>query len=155
MAIEIERKYLVDKEKLMRVLKARQGKNIIQGYLNLDPSRSVRVRVKNNTAFLTIKGKSDGISRQEFEYEIPTEEANEMMKLCTHEPIIKKRYEIKQGNHIWEVDVFEGANDGLVLAEIELTSEQEAFVLPEWILEDVSEKKEYYNLYLYQNPFKK
>lgn len=153
MGFEIERKYLVEKLQIDRIIKERKGADIVQGYLNLDPARSLRVRLKNQKAFITIKGKSDGIKRVEFEYEIPFEEGVEMMKLSTHDPIIKKRYEILHEGFVWEVDIFEGENKGLIVAEIELPNEQTHFSKPVWIKEEVSEDDRYYNLALYQNPY--
>lgn len=153
MGFEIERKYLVDSELIRSVIENVNGESIAQGYLNLDIERAVRIRLKNESAFLTIKGKSEGIKRVEFEYEIPFEEGKELITLSTHSPIIKTRYEIKAGDFVWEIDVFEGANEGLIVAEIELPDEDSKFEIPNWITEEVSDDDRYYNLALYQNPF--
>lgn len=153
MGFEIERKYLVDKAELADIISNEKGASIVQGYLNLDPERSVRVRLKNQQGFITIKGKTQGIKRVEFEYEIPFSEGEELLKLSTHTPIIKTRYEILYKTFIWEVDVFEGKNSGLVIAEIELPDENTRFDLPHWIQKEVSDDIRYYNLALYQDPF--
>ena len=123
MALEIERKYLIDLEKIGTL---ENGIRIKQGYLSTNKDSVVRVRVKNDKAYLTIKGSNSGIVRLEFEYEIPLNEANEMLeKLCQKPVIDKTRYIINHENHTWEVDVFYGDNDGLVVAEVELSSEDE------------------------------
>jgi adenylate cyclase len=153
MGFEIERKYLVDMAQLSSIISEIKSASIVQGYLNLDPERSVRVRLKNKKAFITIKGKTDGIKRVEFEYEIPFSEGEELLKLSTHAPIIKTRYEVLYKNFVWEVDVFDGENNGLIVAEIELPDEKTKFDLPNWAKEEVSDDIRYYNLALYQNPF--
>ncbi|MGB2446020.1 MAG: CYTH domain-containing protein, partial [Schleiferiaceae bacterium] len=113
----------------------------------------VRIRTSDQSAFLTIKGKTTGISRVEFEYEVPMEEALELIKLSANAPIEKTRHIVKSDGHVWEIDVFEGANHGLVLAEVELQSEDEQIVLPSWIGIEVSDDPRYFNSYLSQNPF--
>jgi len=142
--LEIERKFLVNDALWEQVSKPNPAK-IIQGYLSSNPECTVRVRVKNQNAFLTIKGKNKGIVRSEFEYEIPVEEAKEMLQTLTNKSIEKDRYAIPIGRHIWEVDVFHGKLKGLILAEIELTSEYEKFEIPNWIEKEVSDDPYYYN----------
>ena len=149
MFLEIERKFLVSGF-------ASEGlrcKKMKQAYLAKDGA-TVRVRIADNKAFLTIKGKTEGFSRAEFEYEIPMEDANAMMELAIYPPVIKTRYYTEVGGKTWEVDVFEGENEGLVMAEIELKSENEEFTLPEWAAEEVTGDKRYYNAYLAKMPYK-
>lgn len=142
--MEIERKFTVNIEKWAEVVKP-QPISIAQSYLSSSPECTVRVRWKGDTAYLTIKGKTAGISRSEFEYEVPVSEAKEMMNTLSTKTLSKLRYEINVGNHLWEVDVFEGKLAGLIIAEIELSSEDEQFELPEWVIEDVSHDAQYYN----------
>lgn len=142
--MEIERKFLVDHEKWMMVEKP-EPKHIVQAYIMNLPEKTLRVRTKGNKGFLTIKGKTVGISRSEFEYEIPLDDAKQLIHQFTDKQLSKDRYEIKVGDHLWEVDEFHGKLEGLILAEIELSSEDETFELPFWILEDVSLDPEYYN----------
>ena len=144
MTLEIERKFTVNIEKWAEVIKP-QPISIAQSYLSSSPECTVRVRLKGEKAYLTIKGKTNGISRSEFEYEVPVDEATEMMNTLSSKTLSKKRYEINVRNHLWEVDVFEGKLAGLIIAEIELTSEDEVFELPEWVIEDVSHDAQYYN----------
>jgi len=152
--IEIERKFLTtsDAFKVEAFAKTR----ITQGYLSAVPERTVRVRIKGNKGFLTIKGASNesGLSRFEWEKEIPVEEANELLKLCEKGIIDKTRFEVKKGNHIFEIDAFYGENEGLIVAEIELDSETETFEKPVWLGKEVTNDKRYYNSYLSQHPFK-
>lgn len=152
MAIEIERKFLVDKSLWQEVTKG-QGHKIVQAYISLDPERTVRVRIKGNKGYLTIKGKSEGISRIEHEYEIPKDDVIQMINEFNLSAIDKVRYEIHLGKHIWEVDEFHGANEGLIVAEIELNSEQEEFEKPNWITQDVSDDIRYFNSQLMTNPY--
>ncbi len=149
---EIERKFLL---KTTDFLKDKAGKRITQGYLTTDPERTVRVRVKGDQGFLTIKGKSNdtGLSRYEWEKEITLQEAEELLQICLSGVIDKTRYEIKIEQHTWEIDIFHGDNKGLTLAEIELQSEEELFSLPGWIDKEVTGDKRYYNSYLSKNPF--
>jgi adenylate cyclase len=142
--MEIERKFTVDIEKWAKVIKP-QPISIAQSYLSSSPECTVRVRLKGDKAYLTIKGKTSGISRSEFEYEVPVSEAKEMINTLSSKTLSKKRYEINVGNHLWEIDVFEGNLAGLIIAEIELSSEDEQFELPEWVIEDVSHDTQYYN----------
>ncbi len=152
MALEIERKYLIDLEKIGTL---ENGIRIKQGYLSTNKDAVVRVRVKNDKAYLTIKGSNSGIARLEFEYEIPLNEANEMLeKLCQKPVIDKTRYLIKHDIHTWEVDIFYGDNEGLVVAEVELSSEDEHINLPIWVKEEVSHDDRYFNSNLMKLPFK-
>lgn len=147
---EIERKFLVDIEKWNP-----QGKGIkiTQGYLSVDSERTVRVRIANEKSFLTIKGKSIGISRTELEYEIPLDDAGILMQMCLDIPIEKIRYKDKVNGLLWEVDAFEGENRGLVLAEIELENEEQEVELPAWILEEVSHDHRFFNSWLSKHPY--
>jgi adenylate cyclase len=152
--IEIERKFLVTSEAFKT--EAFTQNRIAQGYLSSVPDRTVRVRIKGNKGFLTIKGNSNesGLSRFEWEKEIPVDEAQELLKLCEKGVIDKTRYEVKIGRHIFEVDEFYGENEGLIMAEIELKSETETFEKPDWLGEEVTNDNRYYNSYLSQNPYK-
>lgn len=151
--IEIERKFLVLSDAFK--LAAANKNQIAQGYLCSDPERTVRIRVKNNQGFITIKGISSasGLSRMEWEKEIDVEEAKALLSLCEKGVIEKMRYEIPIGKHMFEVDVFEGENKGLVMAEIELESETETFPTPDWLGEEVTNDKRYYNSYLFNKPY--
>jgi CYTH domain-containing protein len=152
--IEIERKFLVTSTTFLDEFCAKN--RIVQGYLSSVPERTVRVRIKGDKGFLTIKGKSSdsGMSRMEWEKEIALEEAEQLLRLCEAGVIDKIRYEIPVGKHLYEVDVFSGENDGLILAEIELESENEAFEKPNWLGKEVTNDNRYYNAYLSQKPFK-
>lgn len=152
--VEIERKFLVKSEDFKEQAFAQN--KIAQGYLSSVPERTVRVRIKGEKGFITIKGISQqgGMSRFEWENEIPLDEAQELLKLCEKGKIEKTRFEIKSGKHIIEVDEFYGENEGLIMAEIELTSEEETFERPEWLGEEVTNDTRYYNAYLSKNPFK-
>jgi len=150
MPLEIERKFLVDTRKWKPTF---EGTRLVQAYLSIDPNPTVRVRIAGIKAFLTIKGRSKTISRPEFEYEIPVNEAQEMMKLAISYPVEKIRYKIMHEGFLWEVDVFSGKNEGLVVAELELESENQVFPRPYWLLEEVSGDRRYYNSYLSQHPF--
>jgi len=150
MAVEIERKFLVNNTQFLLGLKGTEFK---QGYLNREGA-TVRVRVAGDQAFLTIKGKTEGISRAEFEYPIPVNDAEAMLAtLCALAPIEKTRYLINHSNKCWEVDVFHGVNKGLIVAEVELHSEDEALVLPEWVGAEVSHEARYFNSQLASHPF--
>jgi CYTH domain-containing protein len=153
MAVEIERKFLVKGEFISQ---ASNKLHIIQAYLSLDKARTVRVRIQNQKAFLTIKGNGNtsGLSRFEWEKEIDLDDAKSLLKLALGNPIEKIRYIIPVGKHHFEVDVFSGENKGLVLAEVELNSEDEAFEKPDWLGEEVSGDPRYYNANLVLNPFK-
>ncbi|WP_298303484.1 CYTH domain-containing protein [Flavobacterium sp.] len=152
--IEIERKYLVTSLEFLNEYSIKN--EIAQGYLNSNPERTVRIRIKGNKGFITIKGigSESGVSRFEWEKEIEIEEAKSLLKLCERGVIEKTRYEVKSGKHIIEIDVFHGENDGLILAEIELENENEAILKPNWLGTEVTNDERYYNAYLSQNPFK-
>lgn len=141
---EIERKYLVNDE-IHSLLANLNPKKIQQGYLAETEKGVVRVRTKGDKGFLTVKSANKGISREEFEYEIPKEDAERLLQLFCSVYISKDRYTINYGQHVWEVDVFGGKLDGLIVAEIELSSENEAFELPVWIGKEVSDDTRYYN----------
>lgn len=147
MATEIEYKFLVDEDK-WNVVKKPEPSLIVQAYIHNSKELTLRVRIKGNQGFLTIKGATVGVTRTEFEYEIPISDAEEMISQFSEKHIRKLRYEIPMGNHTWEVDVFEGKLSGLILAEIELKSENEAFQKPNWVGENVSTDEEYYNAVL-------
>lgn len=151
MATEIERKFLL-KYIPIEGMNPDNGVAYIQGYLNTDKNKTVRVRIAGNDAFLTIKGTTSGISRQEFEYKIPLNDAQEMISMCD-DPIIKVRWKIPYGGLIWEVDQFCGSNTGLILAEVELTTEDQVFENPPWIGQEVSNDPRYYNSNLATNPY--
>jgi adenylate cyclase len=153
--IEIERKFLVLNTDF--VSESFSKKRIVQGYLNSNPERTVRVRIKGNQGFLTIKGigNSSGVSRFEWEKEIGLTEAESLLLLCESGVIDKFRYEVLVGKHTFEVDIFEGSNYGLVVAEVELKSENELFKKPTWLGTEVTGEKKYYNAALSQFPFEK
>lgn len=153
MDIEIERKYLVHKEKWAKLDKPK-GIFFRQGYLLPDPQKTIRVRLTEKTGFLTIKGLSVKASRPEFEYEIPKDEAKELLDAFAITEIEKTRYEITFNNKLWEVDEFSGDNKGLIIAEIELKSETEQFDLPIWVGAEVTDDGRYYNSNLSLHPFK-
>ncbi|MFV5687546.1 CYTH domain-containing protein [Flavobacterium sp. ZT3R25] len=152
--IEIERKFLVKDNSFKTTAFAEN--HIAQGYLSSVPQRTVRVRIKGEKGFLTIKGISNesGLSRFEWEKEIPVEEAKALLLLCEKGVIDKTRFEVRSGNHVYEIDVFYGDNEGLIIAEIELGSETETFEKPSWLDEEVTDDKRYYNSYLSNNPYK-
>ncbi len=153
MAQEIERKFLVAGDFKKDAFKATR---ITQGYLCSVPERTVRVRVKGEKGYITIKGigSASGASRFEWEKEIPVEEVKQLLEICEPGVIDKTRYLVKSGEHTFEVDEFYGDNDGLVVAEVELHSEDEAFVKPEWLGEEVTGDAKYYNSMLMKNPYK-
>ena len=142
--MEIERKFLVKKQ-LWEAFEKPSPNRIVQAYLLNSAEKTVRIRIKGTKGYLTIKGPTHGISRAEFEYEIPLKDADELISTFAEKVIEKFRYEISYKNHLWEVDVFTGKLDGLYLAEIELNSEDEHFELPEWLGEEVSTDPNYYN----------
>lgn len=150
--MEIERKFLVLNDEYKKLGLSQM---IVQGYLNSDKNRTVRVRIQDSTAKLTIKSSTVGISREEFEYEIPVSEARIMLNDICEKPIIEKtRYTINFQGSIWEVDEFSGDNKGLIVAEIELDSPNSQFNKPEWIGEEVSYDPKYFNSSLIKFPFK-
>jgi adenylate cyclase len=153
--IEIERKFLVNSEAFKT--EALTQNRIAQGYLSSVASRTVRVRIKGNKGFLTIKGASNetGLSRFEWEKEILLHEAQALLELCEEGVIDKTRFEVKMGKHTIEIDEFYGENQGLMLAEIELNSETEDFEKPTWLGKEVTQDHRYYNSYLSKNPFLK
>lgn len=152
--IEIERKFLVKNYSFKKEAFAKN--HIAQGYLSSVPERTVRVRIKGEKGFLTIKGASNdsGLSRFEWEKEIPVSEAKSLLLLCEKGVIDKTRFEIKKGNHVFEVDEFYNDNEGLIVAEIELDSESDTFEKPDWLGKEVTGDIRYYNAYLSKNPFK-
>lgn len=151
---EIERKFLVLSDDFKTA--AVTSNRIVQGYLNSNPERTVRVRIKGNKGFLTIKGKGNesGTTRLEWEKEIALTDAEQLLPLCEKGIIDKIRYEVPLGKHIYEIDVFSGDNDGLIVAEIELSSEDEPFEKPIWLGKEVTGEEKYYNAYLSNHPFK-
>ena len=152
--VEIERKFLVTNRDF--ISESSENFRIVQGYLNSNPERTVRVRIKGDKGFLTIKGKGNdsGMSRFEWEKEIAISEAEALLPLCEKGTIDKIRYNVMQENHLFEVDVFFGENEGLIVAEIELQSENESFEKPNWLGEEVTSDERYYNAYLSNHPFK-
>ena len=150
--IEIERKFLLKNNKW----KAKaEGRTLIkQGYLNTDKERTVRVRVRDDKAYLTIKGKTQGMSRLEYEYPIPVKDALALLEICERPIIEKARYLVKIGKLIWEIDIFSGDNAGLALAEVELTDENQKISIPRWIGAEVTGDPRYYNSSLVKLPFK-
>lgn len=151
MATEIERKFLLANDSWRE---GARGQRYRQGYLSLEKERVVRVRTVEDTGYLTIKGAIHGISRPEFEYPIPVDDAEIMLESLCYAPIIDKtRYRIRHGAHVFEVDEFHGANAGLVVAEVELGSEDEAFDRPEWLGEEVTEDWRYANANLIKHPY--
>jgi adenylate cyclase len=151
---EIERKFLVSSNAFLSESTA--SYRIVQGYLNTAPERTVRIRIKGTKGYITIKGKGNasGTTRFEWEKEITLLEAEQLLLLCEEGVIDKIRYEIPVGNHCFEVDVFAGVNQGLIVAEIELQAENEAFEKPNWLGNEVTGQERYYNAYLSVTPFK-
>jgi len=152
MALEIERKFLVDREKWNQENK---GKGCLykQGYILTDPEKTIRVRLTDTDGYLTIKGMTHGSVRQEFEYLIPPEEAMELLHNFASNLVEKVRYKVQLGGKTWEVDEFMGANEGLLVAEIELVYENEPFEQPVWLGKEVTNDSRYYNSNLAQHPF--
>ncbi len=150
MGYEIERKFLITGSKWRSL---GEKKKYRQGYLSNCNQQTVRVRTVEDKGYLTIKGKSSGISRKEFEYEIPLQDAVELLKMCQETPIEKYRYIITFENFTWEVDEFLKDNKGLIVAEIELEQEDQLFTKPDWIGEEISHESKYYNAQLAQNPY--
>lgn len=152
--IEIERKFLVNSSLFKQ--EAFRSTRIIQGFLNTDKERTVRIRLKGEVGFITVKGtsSSNGLSRFEWEKQITKEDAESLLKLCEPGIIDKTRFEIKVGKHTFEVDEFYGENDGLVVAEVELGAETELFTKPNWLGEEVTGNIKYYNSQLSKQPFK-
>lgn len=150
MAAEIERKFLVKEGWRPQA----NGVRIAQGYLSTVPERTVRVRIKGEKGYLTVKGRNAGIRRAEYEYEIPLADAEAMLALCEQPLIEKRRYLVPYEGYTWEVDVFAGANEGLVVAEIELPAEDAAFAKPDWAGAEVSGDARYYNSSLIRHPYR-
>ena len=152
MALEIERKFLVNENNWRNG----QGTMYRQGYLNSAENRNVRVRVIDDRGYLTVKGISQGATRVEYEYEIPKPDAEDMLdNLCEQPLIIKKRFKIEFKGFVWEVDEFLGENQGLIIAELELESETQTFIKPEWIGEEVTGDPKYFNSNLIHRPYSK
>ena len=151
MAKEIERKFLIKSGAWQPQV---DGTKIRQGYLSSLKERVVRVRTKGAKAFITIKGITKGITRSEFEYEIPVEDADLLLTNLCEQPLVEKtRYNEEHNGHVWEIDMFFGANKGLVVAEVELTEENEKLEIPVWVGEEVSSDPRYFNSNLIQNPY--
>lgn len=153
MAKEIERKFLVTGDAWRG---GATGTRYRQGYLSLEPERTVRVRIEGTRARLTVKGRSRGATRDEFEYDIPPADAEQMLDRLCGKPLIEKtRYKIPYRGRTWEIDVFEGDNAGLIVAEVELESEEEKIDLPPWVSREVTDDPRYYNSSLSTTPFKR
>jgi len=154
MAQEIEKKFLVkgDFKKF-----SKKETRITQGYLSSVPERTVRVRIKGDKGFITIKGigNASGASRFEWEKEIPVTEVEQLLEICEPGVIDKTRFLVESGPHTFEVDEFYGENEGLIVAEVELSSENESFIKPEWLGDEVTGDSKYYNSMLMKNPYKK
>ncbi len=150
---EIERKFLIDTD--VYKIEVQKSTRIVQAYLNSTPERTVRVRIKGEKAFLTIKGKGNdsGTTRFEWEKEIPVSEAEQLLPLCEPGLIEKVRHEIPIGKHTYEIDEFHGVNEGLVVAEIELQSEEETFEKPSWLAKEVTGDHHYYNSFIAKHPY--
>ena len=153
MAVEIERKFLVDDE--FRDFSTAETR-IVQGYLSSVPERTVRIRIKGDKGYITIKGigNESGATRYEWEDEISVSDATELLSICEPGVIDKTRFLVKHGEHTFEVDEFYGENEGLIVAEVELDSEEEEFDRPDWLGAEVTGEEKYYNSMLMKNPFK-
>ena len=149
---EIERKFLLQNNDWQA--EADEGLVLKQGYLNTDPNRTVRIRLAGKRGILTIKSKNIGITRNEFEYEIPYDDTLELLKLCAPPLIEKTRYKINNDGLTWEIDIFSGENEGLAIAEVELADEHQSITPPAWIGKEVSDDQRYYNSNLVLHPFK-
>ncbi|MBA3971194.1 MAG: CYTH domain-containing protein [Bacteroidetes bacterium] len=152
MPIEIEHKYLV-KQDLWKAIVPEKSIEIKQAYLLTDPKKTIRIRTKGNQGYITIKGKSIGASRPEFEYEIPFDDACEMITKFSISLIEKTRHYVNFGNKLWEVDEFKGPNIGLIVAEIELANENEGYTIPEWVDKNVTDDQRYANSNLSLKPY--
>jgi adenylate cyclase len=155
MKLEIERKFLVNSDTFKQESIAQV--KIIQGFLNTHPKRTVRIRIKGDKGYITVKGKSNmsGTTRTEWEKEMDIKEAESLLDLCEEGIIEKTRYDVPKGEHTYEVDEFYGENDGLVIAEIELNSEDDSYIKPLWLGKEVTGDTKYYNSQLSKNPFKR
>ena len=154
MAQEIERKFLVKNDAFKK--ESFNQTKIVQGFLSTVPERTVRIRIKGDKGFITVKGigNASGTSRFEWEKEISIEDATDLLKISEPGVIDKTRFNVKSGKHTFEVDEFYGENDGLTVAEVELSAEDEDFQKPEWLGEEVTGQVKYYNSMLMKNPFK-
>ena len=150
--LEIERKFLLVGDEWKKCVKS-PGKRLSQGYLCSDETRSIRVRIAGDVATLTVKGAREGISRSEFQYEIPVVDAERLLALCMQPLIDKTRHIAHFGGMRWEVDIFHSENEGLRVAEVELEDPNQVIELPEWVGEEVSEDPRYYNSCLVKAPF--
>lgn len=150
---EIERKFRVKNTTFLQDIKSKS--KIVQGYLSSNPDRTVRIRIKNDKGFITIKGRSNdsGTTRLEWEKEIDFQEAHQLMNLCEDFIIEKTRYEVIFQNQLFEIDIFEGKNEGLIIAEIELESENQNLIFPDWLGQEVTGDIRFYNAYLSQKPY--
>lgn len=153
--MEIERKYLVNKELWQELRNPANASFIQQAYLSTDPKCSVRIRMTDSKARITIKGETRGISREEFEYAIPSKDGLDLMRLAVTPVLMKRRYEFQHAGFTWEVDEFYGDNEGLIMAEVELKNEAEVPEWPEWIDREVTGDPRYFNLQLSINPINK
>jgi CYTH domain-containing protein len=150
MATEIERKFLVTGNNWSK----EDFSDFQQGYLSLDKERTVRIRIADDCAYITIKGINRSATRSEYEYRIPVPDANTILDdLCLHPLIVKRRYRARYAGNIWEIDVFGGENAGLIVAEIELQHEQQSFEKPDWVGREVTTDKRYYNASLVTKPY--
>lgn len=152
MGVEIERKFLVDHEKWSRVEKPK-GTHYRQGYALSENLRTIRIRITDKHGYITFKGATQGISRTEFEYVIPVEDGEQLLNGFAESEVEKMRYRIEFAGKLWEVDVFLGDNEGLIMAEIELKNEEEHFELPPWVTLEVSDDTRYYNSSLSTHPY--
>ena len=151
MGVEIERKYLL-KNKEWRA-RAGEGIEIRQGYLNSAKERTVRIRINGGVGLITVKGETINSTRKEYEYQIPIEDAEELLELCEKPIVEKTRFEIIHNQKVWEIDEFKGGNKGLIVAEIELEDENEELEFPLWIGEEVTSDPRYYNANLIAHPY--
>ena len=152
MPLEIEHKFLIEKD-LWYALKKPIGEDITQAYLVNEPGKVIRIRVTDSDGFINIKGPIENATRLEFEYPVPREDALEILNLFASKRIEKIRYKIEFHGHLWEIDEFFGDNEGLVIAEIELKSQEESFDKPSWLGEEVTHDHRYYNSYLSEHPY--
>lgn len=153
MAIEIERKFLIKNDSWRASADA--GRKMRQGYFAGPQRASIRVRIEGDSANINIKSAEMGVKRQEFEYPVPIADAEQMLNsLCEFPQVQKTRYRVTHQDHVWEIDIFEADNQGLIVAEVELEAEDEDFALPPWVGEEVSDQPRYYNVSLINHPYK-
>lgn len=150
MPLEIERKFLVKPKQWKPTV---TGIHFCQAYIAITESAAVRIRLEGDNGYLTIKSSEPGKSREEYEYPIPLDDAQQLLRLCPNPPIEKIRYQVKSKGHLWDVDEFKGKNEGLLIAEVELESETEKVILPDWVGQEVTEDERYYNAYLFRFPY--